>query len=233
LCCCWWSLSCYFHYCNCAVAGGRYLVISFWPYEEEAIRSLWEGIKLSREFQKTIKKQEFQIVELQEEVDSLKIKITEKDETISSLKKNIRYNKRQQEKRQREYEERQAARQRAYEERQSRNQQMKEERARRNVQRRFERQRNERFRLLDPIHIYALDGNSSGVMKEDWKLVIDYHKGAHDIRLGHLNPDGSRALDITENDKVFQFDLVELKMIKFFNSILLLLWILVPLEIFH
>jgi len=77
----------------------------------------------------------------------------------------------------------------------------------RRQQLRQERQRNERYRLRDPIHIYALS-SGTGTEKNDWTLVLDYHKGAHDIKLGHIGTDGSHALEITENESVFLFDLI-------------------------
>jgi hypothetical protein len=39
-------------------------------------------------------------------------------------------------------------------------------------------------------------------------LVVDYHKGAHDLFVGEMRPDGTQAFEATEFDRVFQFDLV-------------------------
>ena len=66
----------------------------------------------------------------------------------------------------------------------------------------------ERLRNLDPIHIYAQKDRTSGLSKEDWVLVVDYHKGAHDIQLCGAQPNGAQTLEITEHDTVFNFDLI-------------------------
>merc|ERR1711920_804128 len=71
-----------------------------------------------------------------------------------------------------------------------------------------ERARAERLRLRDPIHIYALVEGTSGFSRQDWKLVVDYHKGAHDLYLGEPCPDGTQILEVTEHESVFRFNLV-------------------------
>jgi hypothetical protein len=43
------------HYCNCAVGASRYLVLSFWPFEEEAIRKVWECLRVSRVMEKKMR----------------------------------------------------------------------------------------------------------------------------------------------------------------------------------
>ena len=77
--------------------------------------------------------------------------------------------------------------------------------------------RIERFRLKDPIHIYALAGGAAGNSAKDWTLILDYHKGAHSLELSP--PSSAKAagigvserplqrLRITEHSKVFEFEL--------------------------
>jgi hypothetical protein len=79
--------------------------------------------------------------------------------------------------------------------------------------------RAERFRLRDPIHVYTLVDGKSGNDKDDWALVLDYHKGAHALELFQAAPPAVGAaeegatrpvqrLRVTEHDRVFDFDLI-------------------------
>ena len=70
-----------------------------------------------------------------------------------------------------------------------------------------DRQRNERLRMRDPIHIYQLS-SGNGTQQSDWTLVVDFHKGAHDIKLDYDRNSESHSLEITENNNVFLFDLL-------------------------
>jgi hypothetical protein len=72
----------------------------------------------------------------------------------------------------------------------------------------FEKKRNERLKDKDPIHIYALQAGCSGFVMEDWKLVLDYHKGAHDLKLRKPSNLEVQRLEITDHDVVYHFDLV-------------------------
>jgi hypothetical protein len=67
----------------------------------------------------------------------------------------------------------------------------------------------ERERMFDPIHIFAQKEGTEGDAADDWTLVVDYHKGAHDLCLS-LKPgaEGCQQLHIVEHSKVFSFDLV-------------------------
>ena len=66
------------------------------------------------------------------------------------------------------------------------------------------RNRAERWRMLDPIHVYCQDELSG-----EYTLVLDYHKGAHALSLEEaVTPGGAQRLRVTENDLVFEFDLV-------------------------
>ena len=77
--------------------------------------------------------------------------------------------------------------------------------------------RQERFRLRDPIHIYALAGGADGRSAKDWTLILDDHKGAHTLELSL--PSSAKAagigvserplqrLRITEHSKVVEFEL--------------------------
>ena len=50
---------------------------------------------------------------------------------------------------------------------------------------------------MDPIHVYCRDDVSG-----EYVLVVDYHKGAHALSIE------GRRLCVTEDDQVFDFDLV-------------------------
>jgi polyhydroxyalkanoate synthesis regulator phasin len=78
------------------------------------------------------------------------------------------------------------------------------------MQKSYESQRMERWRLADPIHIYALRGGSDGFNRDDWALVLDYHKGAHELSLSAPAGDGSssaQVLEVMEHSTVVQFEL--------------------------
>jgi archaellum component FlaC len=77
----------------------------------------------------------------------------------------------------------------------------------RNQQIRFEKGRSERLRLRDPIHVYALSEGRTGFESEDWTMVLDYHKGAHDLSISAPRSDGSQVLEVVEHSKVIQFEL--------------------------
>jgi len=181
------------HYCNCVVGAGRYFIISFWPYEEEAMRTIWECLKIGRKMEKQLHKR-------QEEISELNNIISQQQKEIDRLKSVAEAARK----------EASIARKNAASEKEKANQarrQAREIKARwRKEQLNQERQRNERYRLRDPIHIYALS-NGTGTVKADWTLVLDYHKGAHNIKLGECK-DEAHALEITENDSVFLFDLI-------------------------
>jgi hypothetical protein len=107
------------------------------------------------------------------------------------------------------------ARRKAAAESSARAQRMREERAWAQRMRDSARQ-SERFRMLDPIHVYALrEPRLSGDSGDDWVLVLDYHKGAHALQLESGSAEGSgsgsgphQRLLVTEKDTVFSFDLV-------------------------
>lgn len=206
------------HYCNCVVGNGRFLVFSFWPYEEEAVRSIWENVKEIREFEKKDRKQKKHIKALQQENEELSKFLLEKDNIISSLKKEIQSQRqeifRRAKRAREEHKMRQENIRKEIEKKKNlakknaeRKARLEEEKLRR-MQRKREWERNERLRYRDPIHIYALHENASGDKKEDWELLVDYHKGAHDISLLPASQDGSQTLEITENSSVYQFDII-------------------------
>lgn len=57
------------HYCNSAVARGRYRVISFWACKEEAIRTLWECLRISRAMEKELRDKMLEVQRLQVKLD--------------------------------------------------------------------------------------------------------------------------------------------------------------------
>ena len=244
-----WSLE--GHYVNAATAQGKVMVISYWPYNDEANRAIWEGTRRERSLGKVIKKQDAKIKTQKSTIKKQSARIQSLDGKVGRLKstnsklyktvksqqrvmgglraalksqrrqkaealrkKRAAYVRMRAERkaaslaRQRAREERQAAyfaRQRAREARRNAWQARRAERVQRAAAR-ARRRRSERWRMLDPIHIYVADG--SGAARSDWKLVLDYHKGAHDLELGPAHHDGTpRTLFITENENRFEFDL--------------------------
>lgn len=203
------------HYINCAIAEGRFLVISFWPYEDEAMRAVWEALRRERQFDKTIKGQQKLIQGLEASREQASQVISRQQRTITRQQKElyrqqeairrkdakVRHLQDKEQQRRQQAAERQAA----WEARKSARE--AEKRARR-MRQAAERARKERFRLRDPIHVYALrDQRVSGLAKDDWQLVLDYHKGAHDLELCPSEQGQLPRLLITEADSVFEFEL--------------------------
>lgn len=179
------------HYCNSIVGSGRYVVISFWPYEDEAIRAVWEGIKYVRATEKDWKAQ---VNVLNKELKEKDVALQEKDAEIRKLKGVIADQNTQ------------MANTKAQVH--AVNEELRQEKiASHALSQAYERERMERFRLRDPIHIYALQENCSGFAKQDWKLVLDYHKGAHNLELSKPNTVGVQHLKVTEHDAVYCFGL--------------------------
>jgi len=52
------------HYCNSAVGSGRFFVLSWWPYEAEAMRTMWEAVRRERALLAAAASQEAEICEL-------------------------------------------------------------------------------------------------------------------------------------------------------------------------
>ena len=211
------------HYCNCAVVAGRYMVFSFWPYEEEAMRTIWGCLKVSREQEKELK-------EMTKECEDLKKQLIGKDEEVRNLNLIIQNKTLQVEQAQRQvrvaqklmwtaqhdshqakqqmWKAKQDTRKAQQETRTARIEAQKSEGKWRRMQQMQERERTERLRLRDPIHIYALQGGTSGLLPEDWKLVLDYHKGAHGIELGQPRSDGTQSVQFKVDNLALHFDLV-------------------------
>jgi hypothetical protein len=226
------------HYCNCAVGAGSYMVFSFWPYEEEAIRAIWECLRVARSMEKELRAKTREVDQLRQELagkdaeaSKLQRAIADRDAriadceaAITSLRATARSNaaqlvrarqdaraavedsRRAQSARREAVAEARAARAAAAA---ARKEQRATEAAWRRQQQNQERARAERLRLRDPIHVYALRGGAAGLRGDDWQLVLDYHKGAHDIRLGRAGPGGGRAqgLEVTEHRVVYRFEL--------------------------
>ena len=58
------------HYCNCAVAAGRYIVFSFWPFENEAVRTIWECLQVTRAIEKELKIKTKECTELKTQLEA-------------------------------------------------------------------------------------------------------------------------------------------------------------------
>jgi hypothetical protein len=208
------------HYCNCAAGSGRYLVISFWPYEEEAMRTIWECLKEARKAEKELTAKSKALDQKDEEIEKLKIVIQEKDaiiqqqsQQLAGLRRNLSAARKEAAG---ERQKAARAKQDAYNARREARELKEKWQRQRQLQ---EQRRNERLRMRDPIHVYALT-SGTGSSKADWTLVLDYHKGAHGIKLGPVTKDSHQVLEITENDSVFQFELVVPKDVKSIRSLL-------------
>jgi len=236
------------HYCNSAVGRGRFFVLSWWPYEAEAMRTMWEAVRRERDLLAAAASQEAEISALKSaqqdkeaEIAALRSAATADKATVAALKNRIASQEAARRKEQErkaaqkaQYQERQAAKQAQYEERKAEKQaeydrrkaaqkaayeDRKATRARERAwaqRMRDSARQSERFRMLDPIHVYALqEPRLSGDSGDDWALVLDYHKGAHALQLESGSAAGSgsgsgphQRLLVTEKDTVFSFDLV-------------------------
>jgi uncharacterized protein YoxC len=190
------------HYCNSVAGAGRYMVISFWPYEEEAVRTIWECLRVRRELEKTLRSNTHDIQNLQEQVRTLEQQVRAKNEEIATLQRRLGQASTQVVTLQRDLQSQRQATQAAA------NESKASQRALWEMQQRYENERNERLRLRDPIHVYALDEGTSGFAKEDWTLVLDYHKGANKITLHPPEANGVQQLELAVKNDVFVFDLV-------------------------
>jgi len=214
------------HYCNAAVGSGGYFVLSWWPYEGEAIRAIWEAGKQTREQARVIRALQLELASKDKAIQRRDEKLSHVHEKLSHVQHQLQISK---EREQRAREEAERKKQRAREEAERKKQEWLErqqlreaarEQAIRAARERAERnreKREERYRLRDPIHIYALVSGADGSSAKDWTLILDYHKGAHSLKLSP--PSSAKAagfgvserslqrLRITEHSKVFEFEL--------------------------
>lgn len=264
------------HFVRSVCASGKFLVISFWPYDEEAARALFESGYTERQLirllkgqieknsalhndlqskeaaisrkERIIKKEKKALQRSRKENASLKKSIAEKTEAIESKEETIRQQKRQLKKKDSENQHLKGQAKHKDEKILQQHKAMKDQEKEllrkdgeisnhketlqnvtrekgnlsstvqslqstmnaqleqvRQLTRQLEAERNERLRNRDPIHIYVME--TSGTTKEDWTLVLDYHKGAHSLKLGDVDSDGSRKLFVTVNDDCFKFRL--------------------------
>jgi len=219
------------------VGAGRYFVISFWPYEEEAMRTIYDCLMFGRQFEKDlqdkikeleVKNEELKVKdgligELRKELEDkdrsisqLSSQITQQEQYIGHLKKQTKkavltaeFERKEHRRTKEAYHRTKEAYHRTKEEHhRTKEEHHRKKEARRQQRLKQESARNERLRLRDPIHVYALS-SGTGTEKNDWTLVLNYHKGAHDIKLGQVDPTNTtQSLEITENKNVFLFDLI-------------------------
>ena len=197
------------HYCNSAVGSHGFMVLSWWPFEDEAMRAIWESGR-------QIASQDKELQAAKKELETVKkasaLALTAKDDALARSAQTIRALTAKQQAKDL------AFRQRAEQQKAQRAQQINERLAR--IQRESAwkatraaqaRTRSERFRMRDPIHVYALDSGKNGSSESDWRLVLDYHKGAHALEVfAPSEGSGNQRLLVTENDQVFAFDLLQL-----------------------
>lgn len=253
------------HYCNCAVASGRYLIISFWPYEDETMRTVWECMRIGRTMEKALASNSTEIKSLRDEIDRLKQQLRDTEgelrqaqqdlrnaqgeadalrQQVHQLQRSVQQAQRVIASKNAEISQRnhQIRKQQADHSREVRglSGQLSQARARESIarskaaqarsdaraqrqkaevlrrqygrlQKAYEIQRKERWRLADPIHVYALRDGSSGFNRDDWTLVLDYHKGAHELSLSPPSLDGRasspQVLEVLEHSTVVQFEL--------------------------
>ena len=203
------------HYCNCVAGAGKYFIISFWPFEEEAVRTIWDCLKIARGAEKLQRKKEKQwkaqlekkdqeIQNLNDQIIDLRKRVSDVEFELAKAQNQILQNRKREQMRQMQAQQRRDAREEAA--RQKRQQYELEQKLRKEKRER-ERQMNERLRMRDPIHVYQLS-SGTGTQQADWTLVVDYHKGAHGIKLDFDRKSECHSLEITENCNVFLFDLL-------------------------
>lgn len=190
------------HYCNSAAVGGRYIIISFWPFEDEAMRTAWECLRVARTMEKDLKSKTKLCTEL-------KVQLEERDQTIAELKQGLAAAKAVANHASAEAAATRQDLQRAREEASAvRREAAASENRWRQQMAAYEYERAERLRQRDPIHIYALADGATGARAEEWCQVLDYHKGAHGLELGAPALNGIQTLDVTLHKKVHRFELV-------------------------
>ena len=203
------------HYCNCVAGAGKYFLISFWPYEEEAVRTIWDCLKLARGMEKLhrnkekgwkaeLDKKDQEIESLNEQIIVLRKQVSHAELQLAKAQKKLRQNQKREQMRQIQAQQRKEQREAAA---RWKREQFQQEQKMRKEKWEKQRQMNERLRMRDPIHIYQLS-SGTGTQKSDWTLVVDYHKGAHDIQLDFDRKSECHSLEITENDNIFLFDLL-------------------------
>eukprot|EP00475_Leptophrys_vorax_P014699 TRINITY_DN20983_c0_g4_i1.p1 TRINITY_DN20983_c0_g4~~TRINITY_DN20983_c0_g4_i1.p1 ORF type:complete len:438 (+),score=100.25 TRINITY_DN20983_c0_g4_i1:2-1315(+) len=194
-----WSLA--NHFVRSVCGAGDYLVFSFWPFDEEACRAIYESAYNERKLVRMLRAQVEANVKLLEEKNDLNHELVRtkqelekvgsenqqlraKNEELSSNVSSLHYSV------------------------DSLQQQMRKQiNEVRSLSQQLQSERNERWRARDPIHIYVRDRKKDGKKKNDWTFVLDYHKGAHGLALGAEQPDKSRSLYVTVDDDCFEFQL--------------------------
>jgi len=203
------------HYCNAAVGAGRYFVLSWWPFEDEAMLTIWEGLRRERKrekgFASEMRAKDAYIAKLEaREEKATKIirnqKYVVRAKNAEIARRDVAAEQAAAASKEREQAARVEERQIAQRQRQLAEQAFWKQQRERDAARDASRQA-ERLRMRDPIHIYALDGGRDGGKAADWVLLIDYHKGAHELDLVTTYGGAPRML-VTEHDTVYEFDLV-------------------------
>ena len=206
------------HYCNAAVGLGRYLTLSWWPYEEEAMRTQWEGVNRENALAFDLQRTQADNAKMAEENKVLRDKQARANQVISKLKTKVKQQGRTIQKQQAQAAEAKQRQEAAKAKRQAQHEKRLRQKAMLQAQRQAEyewrkqrqrdaRRQNERFRLRDPIHVYALQAGCSGAQQEHWVQVLDYHKGAHALELAPDPNAEALLLKVTEHDQVFEFQL--------------------------
>jgi hypothetical protein len=290
------------HYCNTAVGSHNFFVLSWWPFEDEAMRAIWEAGRQLREQNKALEAKERELEALEKEsaraiaakdaalqakekeaaaaskdaaralgakqaelarqahelarkdkkIDALQAKAAKQAGALAAKDAALQAKEKEAAAASKDAARALGAKQAALvrkdrmidalqakaserarqwaakaSERAERLRAESEWRARRAKQQaaRARADRSERFRLMDPIHVYALEPGKSGVGAADWTLVLDYHKGAHALELlapnagtaassgrsagsAHAGASSSQRLRVTEHSNVFEFDLL-------------------------
>jgi hypothetical protein len=170
------------HYCNDADAHGQFLVLSWWPYDKGALRALWNAAK-----QMDLKNAELA------QSSHLNAKLVAQLARMEAKVQNLQRELRQAQEREREakrLEMEAAKRQKALQQQYER------------LRYQHERERQERLRWADPIHLHVFNKAT-----QKYVLVMDYHKGAHGLRLYSIKSGQVGRLFVCEDDYEYEFEL--------------------------
>jgi hypothetical protein len=195
------------HYCNSAEGCGRFVALSWWPYNEEAVRRNHEANAVERKQQQQIDSLKRQVAARDQKLSKLGQKLEAQRTTIRQQGKQLEASASALESERAQHASTKASEQslRQYASRLA-DQAAQREREIESMRQQQQYNRAERLRLADPIHLFAMREGASGDSAEDWQLVLDYHKGAHELEItAPAAEDGSQLLRITEHDTVYTF----------------------------
>jgi chromosome segregation ATPase len=145
-------------------------VLSFWPYEEEAMRTVWECLRIGRTMEKALRSNADEIEAMRGEVTSLQAALRDKEQ---QLQYGLHQAQRAIASRNAVIAQRtsQLRTQHVAHQRQVRDLRGQVNMARRKATVARSEARSQRLRLRDPILVYVLQGGRDGFDRDDWALV--------------------------------------------------------------